>query len=234
MKNSELEALVDEETRLLHSFIDDELKIPNSFSRQDLGSYFLARLDEASAALAGRDVEEVEQEQENAKKEDGIFDKLCQSVPNVPVGCLQVISLALGGLGALHDQEGRFIKNNESEVIRTLMVANFARGIAENKFNSMGSQAVLTCMFMTRKRTHHLAHAIEDAKKRCSDLTDTGGVWAALASMARAKSHGLIGVTPKGIQYLDANDEPKEFSKKQLTAYLMGSNLNRKRPRKSA
>ena len=85
-----------------------------------------------------------------------------------------------------------------------------------------------------RKRTHHLANAITSAEKHCADPTNTGSVWVALSNMARAKSHGLIGVTNKGIQYLDANDEPKEFSKRQLTAYLTGSNLNRKRPPKSA
>ena len=80
-----------------------------------------------------------------------------------------------------------------------------------------------------RSRTHHIAHAIEAAKKRCTDPCDAGAVWAELVSFALAKSNGFIGKTDKGVHYLDANDESKEFSKRQLTAYLAGSNLNRKR-----
>lgn len=85
-----------------------------------------------------------------------------------------------------------------------------------------------------RRRKHHLEHAFKHAANRCSDSTDIGSVWATLVDMAKAKSHGMFGATENGIQYLDTNDAPRNFSKKQLKAYIEGSNLNRKRPRKSA
>ena len=214
MKKSELQALVNEEIESLYSFIDDKLKIPSSFSREDCLSYFFVRLAEGSESC-----ESYVLEREKAKGEKEMFDRLCQSVPLVPVRCLQAISMALGSLAALHDLEGRFIRNNESEVIQTLMVVNYARGIAANEFTPMESQAVLVGMLITRKRTHHLSHAIEAAKKRCSDSTETGGVWAALVDMARLNSHGLRGVTPKGMWWSNLKRHNDRLSKvkRQLT-----------------
>jgi hypothetical protein len=85
-----------------------------------------------------------------------------------------------------------------------------------------------------RKRKHYLDSVIKVAKNQCLDPEDVGLVWLALGEMVKEKSHGLLGITDKGIQYTDSEDRTKEFSKKQLTAYLKESNLKRKRPLKSA
>lgn len=85
-----------------------------------------------------------------------------------------------------------------------------------------------------RIRKHILDHVIKHARTQCSDPTSMNEVWAALVTMAKAKSHGLIGGTYRRIEYLDSNEHQKTFSKKQLTAYVNDSNLKRKRPPKSA
>jgi hypothetical protein len=128
MKNSELQTLVNEEIELLYSFMEDDLKIPDSFSYQDCLCYFLAQLAESSAG-----VEILKNAKEQAQIHNKTFNELCRTVPEVPVLCLQVISLAFGAIAALHEPNGgRFIKNNESEVIQTLMTVSYARGMAKS------------------------------------------------------------------------------------------------------
>ena len=85
-----------------------------------------------------------------------------------------------------------------------------------------------------RIRKHNLDHVIKQAKTKCSDPTNMDHVWGALVILAKEKSFGLTGGNHQRIQYMDSNDKPKTFNKKQLTAYLNDSNLKRKRPPKSA
>ncbi|OYT93556.1 MAG: hypothetical protein CFE43_02175 [Burkholderiales bacterium PBB3] len=224
----DLEALLNEQEEEIYVFLYDELSVPESIAPQDIAAHFFSLL--ASSSVDGSEISKAENDE--FESANATFELVCRSVPNVPVRCLQVISLALGGIAACKQENGRFREGNDEEVIRTLMTASYALGIAKTTFKPREIQSSHEAVF--RKRKHHIHHAINVAKKRSSDLNDSGSVWAELTSMAKQKSHALLGVTTKGIQYLDANDEPKEFSKKQLTVYLEGSNLQRNRPRKSA
>lgn len=80
-----------------------------------------------------------------------------------------------------------------------------------------------------RKRKHYLHDLFMDEQSKCSGSND---LWGRLLALAKTGSSQLIGVTEKGLQYLDANGDPQEFSKKQLDAYMKGSNLTRQRPPK--
>ena len=60
----------------------------------------------------------------------------------------------------------------------------------------------------------------------------TNELWARLLALAKIGGPQLIGVTEKGLQYLDVNDTQKEFSKRQFDAYMKGTNLTRQRPPK--
>lgn len=233
----DLPALISEVEEDLYALIYDELNIPESITPRDIAAHFFSVL--ASECVGGR--ENPESDIEEFEVQRAAFDLVCGAVPNVPVRCLQVISMALGAIATCYNEDGRFREGNDVEAIRTLLTVSYACGIAKTHFllerekSSLLPRAILSNPDpVFRKRKHHIHHAINVAKRRSSDLNDSGSVWAELTIMAKDKSHALLGVTPKGIQYLDANDQPKEFSEKQLVAYLEGTNLNRKRPRKSA
>lgn len=132
----DLEALVEEEYESLDSTSHDILKIPASLIRRYIGSYFFALLE--SAAMQGQDSEKIREKHSKAEeKYKKNFDKLCQSVPHVPVISLKVISMACGALAALYEPGpgNVFIENNEIEVIRSLMLSSQARGIATTSFS---------------------------------------------------------------------------------------------------
>lgn len=75
-----------------------------------------------------------------------------------------------------------------------------------------------------RKRKHYLHDFFMVEQSKCSGSSD---LWPRLVALARSGTSQLIGATEKGIQYLDAKDEQKELSKKQLDAYMKGTNLTR-------
>ena len=80
-----------------------------------------------------------------------------------------------------------------------------------------------------RKRKHYLHDLFMAEQSKCSGSND---LWARLLALAKIGSSQLIGVTEKGFQYLDVNDTQQEYSKKQLDAYMKGTNLTRQRPPK--
>lgn len=80
-----------------------------------------------------------------------------------------------------------------------------------------------------RKRKHYLHDIFMAEQSKCSGSND---LWARLLALAKIGGSQLIGVTEKGLQYLDAHGNPQEFSKKQLDAYMNGTNLTRRRPPK--
>lgn len=226
----DLESLWIETEDEIYEYIYDELNVPESIPARAIGAHFFSVL--ASSSLDGS---EISQEKKTAVAfENATFELACRSVPHIPVGCLTVLSLVLGAMATLGDPEGRYIEGDDDRTVRTLMAASVGFGAAKVLFQ-LGNAEIQNKPFemlsgidpVSRKRKHHIHHAINVAKRRSSDFDDPGSVWAELTNMAKEKSHALIGVTAKGVQYLDANDEPKEFSKKQLTAYLKGSNLKR-------
>ena len=80
-----------------------------------------------------------------------------------------------------------------------------------------------------RKRKHYLHDLFMAEQSKCSG---SNALWARLLALAKSGSSQLIGVTEKGLQYLDVNDTQKELSKKQFDAYMNGANLTRQRPPK--
>lgn len=67
-----------------------------------------------------------------------------------------------------------------------------------------------------RARRDLLTPAIEAAQKVCQNTFDAPAVWAAMAEMAMAQKHRLLGVSEDGIKWIDANDEPQFFKLKDL------------------
>lgn len=78
-----------------------------------------------------------------------------------------------------------------------------------------------------RRRKHYLHDLFMSEYGKCAGTGDWGALWARLLAIAKApgKNSQLIGVTEKGLQFNNAQDGPREFSKKQLIAYMTGTNL---------
>ena len=123
----DLEALLNEEEEGIYAFIYEDLKVPESITPQDVASHFFSLL--ASASVDGSAMTNAQNDEFEIS--NATFEIVCRSVPNVPVRCLQAMSLALGGIGFCRDENGRFIEGNDEEVIQTLMAARYALGIAQ-------------------------------------------------------------------------------------------------------
>jgi hypothetical protein len=74
--------------------------------------------------------------------------------------------------------------------------------------------------FAALTRRDILSPVIEHAASLCRNGSDVAELWVKLRTLAREKTAPLIGVTDMGIQYLDVNDMPKEFTVKALRARL--------------
>jgi len=105
---------------------------------------------------------------------------------------------------------------------------DFGRGLTSDS-----TEIELETQQQKRKRKHFLHDVIEHAKTLCLDPDSPNAVWNAMTTLVGNVKYGLYGKTEKGLQYSDGNDNPKEFSLKMLKAYMQGSNLSQKRPRKS-
>jgi hypothetical protein len=74
--------------------------------------------------------------------------------------------------------------------------------------------------FSGGQRRDILTPILETAASQCRNGKDVAELWVKLQSLARSRTAPLIGVTEAGIQYLDVNDSPKEFTLKALRARL--------------
>lgn len=87
-----------------------------------------------------------------------------------------------------------------------------------------------------RKFNHYLHKFIMQAQSSCTDKNDMTEVMMELQKIADAMVNGtnhgkpFVGSTAGGVKYKNEDLDPTEFNKKQLTAYLRGSNLKKKRP----
>lgn len=81
-------------------------------------------------------------------------------------------------------------------------------------------QSVVSTRYLGAQRRDILTPIIETAASQCRNGRDVAELWVKLQSLARARTAPLIGVTENGIQYLDANDTPKEFTLKALRGRL--------------
>lgn len=73
-----------------------------------------------------------------------------------------------------------------------------------------------TFPLLSRIKRDILTPVIELAATHCRNPTDVAELWTALQTLARQRTPPLLGVTETGIQYLDSNDAPKEFTKRAL------------------
>jgi hypothetical protein len=123
------ENFVDDEVDELNLFIYETLKIPDSASSWDICSYFLYLLE-------GGNPESSKKLTKKGEQYHADFKKLCNLAPHVPLSVLEVISLAYGSLAVLYEckPNGKFIQNNEKEVITYIMLSSYARGIASTLF----------------------------------------------------------------------------------------------------
>lgn len=78
---------------------------------------------------------------------------------------------------------------------------------------------------LSRGKRGHLTSVIEIAASKCRNPWDVNEVWPALQNLARQPTPPppLIGITEVGVQYLDLNDAPREFTKRALRERLRRS-----------
>jgi hypothetical protein len=91
------------------------------------------------------------------------------------------------------------------------------------EFSPIGYAAIEQCSKPSAsqiKRRNLLDPIIEDAQKTAKNPLDAAEIWPKLVDMAKEKKKPLFGVTDTGIQWMDANDSPKEFTIKMLRERL--------------
>ena len=71
-----------------------------------------------------------------------------------------------------------------------------------------------------RTKRDLLSPLIERAQKECPNPFDTPSVWTKLSEAAKAKKPPFFGVTESGLQWVDSEDQPKDFTIKNLRERL--------------
>ena len=160
----DLESLANKEVEAYYRFMNDDLKIPSSFSSLDRMSYFLALLEQEYANLNDSSTIETVAATEQLKT----FHQLCDAVPTVPVQNLRLLSLGLGVLVSVFKPEDESVLHDGDmlEIVGALMIASNVRGGLESQFSTNDSAAKVArlSMALMGAEARHKENRVDKAK----------------------------------------------------------------------